>query len=74
MSKDSADHVELEGTIVDVCKGGNFRVEVAAGHLVLAKLSGKLRQNKIHVVLGDRVKVKVSTYDPGRGFIFYRER
>lgn len=73
MSKEDS-HIELDGEVVDVGAGGNFRVQVGEGHIVLAKLAGKLRQNKIRVVLGDNVKVKVSTYDPNRGFITYRDK
>ena len=44
------------------------------GHEVLAKLAGKVRRHRIRVVLGDRVTVAVSPYDPTRGFIVYRQR
>lgn len=70
MSKEDS-HIELEGEVVDVGKG-TFRVKVGENHEVLATLAGKLKMNKIRVVLGDHVKVKVSTYDPTRGFITYR--
>ena len=41
---------------------------------MLAKLAGKVRRHRIRVVLGDRVTVAVSPYDPTRGFIVYRQR
>jgi hypothetical protein len=40
--------------------------------LLLGYLSGKIRRNRIRVLLGDRVKILISDYDPGRGRIFYR--
>lgn len=72
MSKD--DLIQLQGEVVHVGKGGNFRVQCENGHEVLAKLSGHTRRHRIRVVLGDRVTVAVSPYDPTRGFIVYRER
>ena len=72
MSKDEL--VELKGEVVAVAKGGTFRVQVDGGHEVLAKLAGKLRRHRIRVVLGDRVTVGVSPYDPNRGLIVYRDR
>jgi len=72
MSKD--DLIQLQGEVVHVGKGGNFRVQCENGHEVLAKLSGHTRRHRIRVVLGDRVTVAVSPYDPSRGFIVYRER
>ena len=66
--------VHLEGEVVLIAKGGNFRVKLESGHEVLAKLAGKVRRHRIRVVLGDRVTVAVSPYDPTRGFIVYRQR
>jgi translation initiation factor IF-1 len=66
--------VHLEGEVVLIAKGGNFRVKLDSGHQVLAKLAGKVRRHRIRVVLGDRVTVAVSPYDPTRGFIVYRQR
>ena len=70
----SADLIELEGVVVDVGAGGFFRVQVTHDHVVTARLGGKLRQNKIRVVLGDHVKVRVSPYDPTRGMVVFREK
>jgi len=70
MSRDDA--IEFEGTVAEVLAGGLFRVEIAEGHTVLAHLSGKMRKYRIRIVLGDRVTVAVSPYDPTRGRIVYR--
>jgi translation initiation factor IF-1 len=68
------DLIHLQGEVIHVGKGGNFRVMCDGGHEVLAKLSGRTRRFRIRVVLGDKVTVAVSPYDPTRGFIVYRER
>lgn len=70
----SKDHVELEGRISHCGAGGTFLVEVEGGHTVTAKLSGRMRKNRIRVVLGDEVIVGVSPYDPTRGLITFRKR
>ena len=54
--------------------GGNFRIDVHGGHSVLAHLAGRMRRNRIRVVLGDRVTVAVSPYDPTRGLIVFRAK
>lgn len=72
MSSDDA--IEFEGKIVEVLSGGTFKVNVGEGHDVIAKLAGKMRRYRIRVVLGDRVTVAVSPYDPTRGRITYRPR
>jgi translation initiation factor IF-1 len=67
--------VHLDGEVILIAKGGNFRVKLDTNqHEVLAKLAGKVRRHRIRVVLGDRVTVAVSPYDPTRGFIVYRQR
>jgi translation initiation factor IF-1 len=68
------DLVEMDGKIVEVLVGGNFRVDVQGGHSVLAQLAGRMRRNRIRVVLGDQVTVAVSPYDPARGLITYRAK
>lgn len=70
----SEDAIEFEGTIVEVLSGGTFRVDVGDGHQVVAKLAGRMRRHRIRVVLGDRVTVEVSPYDPTRGRVTYRQR
>jgi translation initiation factor IF-1 len=70
----SEDAIEFEGTIIEVLSGGTFKVDVGEGHMVIAKLSGRMRRHRIRVVLGDKVTVEVSPYDPTRGRITYRQR
>ena len=72
MSRDDA--IEFTGTVAEVLAGGLFRVDVSAGHTVLAHLSGKMRKFRIRIVLGDQVTVAVSPYDPTRGRIVFREK
>ncbi|MFY0530665.1 translation initiation factor IF-1 [Nannocystis pusilla] len=49
-------------------------MEIDPDHHVLAHLAGKMRRFRIKVVLGDRVTVGVTPYDPTRGRIVYRAR
>lgn len=64
--------IEIEGTIKEVLPNATFRVKLENGHEVLAYLSGKMRQNYIRVLEGDRVKVELSPYDLTRGRVTYR--
>lgn len=75
----SSDHIEMEGTIVDSAKG-IFRVELDQEQVdgektvIICTIAGKLRKNKINLLVGDSVKVKISPYDLSRGIIFYRNK
>lgn len=72
MSKD--DKIEVEGTVVEALPNTQFLVELDNGHRILAYLSGKMRKYYIRILLGDRVKVEMSMYDPSRGRIVYRHK
>lgn len=41
---------------------------------ITATLGGRLRQNNIRVLLGDRVEVEMSPYDLTRGRVVYRAK
>jgi translation initiation factor IF-1 len=63
----------VQGTIVDVSSDFTFRVRLdESGHTILAKCSGRLRKNKIKMIVGDKVKCEMSKYDINRGRISER--
>ena len=72
MSKE--DLIELQGIVIEVLAGGNYKVKCGENHEVLARLNGKMRQFRIRVIGGDRVTVGVSPYDLKRGLITYRAK
>ena len=41
-------------------------------NLILASLSGRMRQNNIRVIAGDKVEIEFSPYDLSRGRIVRR--
>jgi len=68
------DKIEVEGKVVEALPNTQFLVELENGHRILAYLSGKMRKYYIRILLGDRVKVEMSVYDPKRGRITYRHK
>ena len=64
--------ITLEGDIVEALPNTRFRVKLDNGHIVLAHISGRMRQRYIRIVPGDRVKIELSPYDLGKGRIIYR--
>lgn len=64
--------IEMEGKIVEVLRGGEFKVELESGQLIHGHLAGKIRQFKIRLMIGDRVKVEMSPYDLTKGRITFR--
>ncbi len=74
MTKQTDDKVEVEGTVVEALPNTQFLVQLENGHRILAYLSGKMRKFYIRILLGDKVRVEMSTYDPSRGRIIYRHK
>ncbi len=74
MAKKNEDKIEVEGVVVEALPNTQFLVELENGHRILAYLSGKMRKFYIRILLGDRVRVEMSMYDPTRGRITYRYR
>ena len=72
MSK--ADVIEIEGTVVEKLPNTMFQVELENGHRVLAHISGKLRQNFIRILPGDKVTLELSPYDLTKGRIIWRDK
>ncbi len=65
--------IEVEGKVLDVLKGGAFRVELENKQIIEAHVSGKIRMNYIRILPGDKVTVELTPYDLKRGRITYRK-
>ena len=64
----------MEGLVTEVLPNTMFRVQVdGTENIVLGGLSGRMRQNNIKVLLGDRVEIEFSPYDVSRGRIVRRK-
>mgnify|MGYP004513128495 CR=1 FL=1 len=65
--------IEIEGKVLEVLPGGQFKVELPNQHTVTAHVSGKIRMNYIRILPGDTVTIELSEYDLTRGRITYRK-
>lgn len=67
------DVIKMDGTIAECLPAATFRVKVQnLEKLILATISGKMRQHEITVLLGDDVEIEMSPYDLTRGRIVRR--
>jgi len=72
LSKEQA--VQLEGTVEEALPNAMFKVKLdTTDSVVLGIISGRMRQNKIKILPGDRVEIEFSPYDLGRGRIIKRK-
>jgi len=61
--------IEVVGEVLEALPATNFRVKLESGQEVIVYLSGKMRQNYIKILPGDKVLVEFSVYDLTKGRI-----
>lgn len=70
MSKDGI--IELDGTCLEILPNQMYKVELDNGHILVAYTAGRMKKNKIRVLMGDKVKVEMSPYDLSKGRVTFR--
>ena len=68
------DQISSDGIIEEVLPNAMFRVKLTQGPIILGHISGRMRQNKIQILTGDKVRIEMSPYDLTKCRIVYRER
>ncbi|MEY4463269.1 MAG: hypothetical protein RLZZ81_240 [Pseudomonadota bacterium] len=70
MSKD--DLIQFTGTVLELLPNATFRVKLENDHLIIAHTSGRMRKNRIRILLGDKVTVEMTPYDLTKGRVIHR--
>ncbi len=66
--------LEFTGTVMELLPNAMFRVKLENGHLLIAVTSGKMRKNRIRILVGDVVTVEMTPYDLSKGRIKFRHK
>lgn len=66
--------IEFQGVVLELLPNANFKVKLENGHIILAHTSGKMRKNRIRILVGDKVTVEMTPYDLSKGRIIHREK
>ncbi len=72
MSKE--DLIEMSGVVTELLPNAMFRVKLESDHVILAHTSGRMRKNRIRVLVGDSVTVEMTPYDLTKGRITFRSK
>lgn len=64
--------LEMLGKVTEVLPDSRYRVDLDNGHQLIAYTSGKMRQNHIRILAGDKVTLELSPYDLNKGRITFR--
>lgn len=68
------DLIEFAGEVIELLPNANFRVKLENGHEIIAHSSGRMRKNRIRVLVGDKVMVEMTPYDLTKGRITFRHK
>ena len=68
------DLIQLEGRVEEVLPNAMFRVRITETHVITAVISGRMRQHRIQILMGDKVRIEMSPYDLTKGRVTYREK
>lgn len=72
MAKEDA--IEFNGVVTELLPNAVFRVKLENGREITAHISGKMRKNRIRVLVGDDVTVEMTPYDLTQGRITFRAK
>lgn len=68
------DLIEFNGEVLELLPNATFRVRLENGHEIIAHTAGRMRKNRIRVLVGDKVTVEMTPYDLTKGRIIFREK
>jgi translation initiation factor IF-1 len=66
--------LEFPGIVTELLPNATFRVKLENGHIVIAHTSGRMRKNRIRVLVADKVTIEMTPYDLSKGRIKFREK
>ena len=72
MSKEEL--LQFDGLVTEILPDGRYRVQLDAGHNVVAYTAGRMKKNRIKTLAGDRVTIEMSPYDLEKGRLIFRHK
>ena len=64
--------LEFKGKVLVLLPNATFKVQLENGHEIIAYTSGKMRKNRIKVLVGDEVTIEMTAYDLSKGRVIHR--
>jgi translation initiation factor IF-1 len=66
--------IQFEGRVTEILPDARFRVQLDAGHVIIAYTAGRMKKNRIKTLAGDRVTIEMSPYDLEKGRLVFRHK
>ena len=66
--------IQFEGLVTEILPDARYRVQLDAGHEIVAYTAGKMKKNRIKTLAGDRGTIEMSPYDLEKGRLIFRHK
>jgi len=66
--------IQFKGVVKELLPNAMFRVTLENGHEVIAHTSGRMRKNRIRILVADDVTVEMTPYDLTKARIILRHK
>jgi translation initiation factor IF-1 len=66
--------IEFEGVVLELLPNAMFKVKLENECVIIAHTSGRVRKNRIRILVGDKVTVEMTPYDLTKGRITFRQK
>jgi len=66
--------LQFDGLVTEILPDARYRVQLDAGHEVVAYTAGRMKKNRIKTLAGDRVTIEMSPYDLEKGRLIFRHK
>ena len=64
--------IHFEGVVLELLPNATFKVKLENGHFIIAHTSGRMRKNRIRILVGDKVTLEMTPYDLTKGRVTHR--
>ena len=64
--------IQFEGLVTEILPDARYRVQLDAGHEIVAYTAGKMKKNRIKTLADDRVTIEMSPYDLEKARLIFR--
>ncbi len=64
--------ISFDGLVLELLPNATFRVKLDNNHVIIAHTSGRMRKNRIRILIGDKIKVEMTPYDLSKGRVIHR--
>ena len=64
--------LQFDGVVLELLPNAMFRVKLENDHIIIAHTSGRMRKNRIRIIVGDKVTLEMTPYDLTKGRVVHR--